>query len=274
MLKRFLPAGLLVAGLVSLLPNVAPAGQILDYSAGLGSAAGLKYNGNAAPSGTNAKLTDGGFNEAGSVFATTMVNFSNWSASFNFQLTSGTQPIADGITFTMQSNGPTALGSSGGGLGYAGILNSVAVKFDTFNNAGEGTDSTGIYTGGANPTVPAIDLTGTGIDLHSSDVFNAAINYDGANLNVTITDTSTLASASQSYSVDIPSIIGGTNGYVGFTGGTGSLTSVQEIQNFTFTSANPAPTPAPSTLIMSSILFAMFGVVRSYKRLKQTATAA
>jgi hypothetical protein len=34
------------------------------------------------------------------------------------------------------------------------------------------------------------------------------------------------------------------------------------------------PVPVPSTVVMSSILFGMFGVVWSYKRLKQTTTAA
>jgi hypothetical protein len=38
--------------------------------------------------------------------------------------------------------------------------------------------------------------------------------------------------------------------------------------------AETSATPAPSTLVMSSILFGMFGTVWSYKRLKQGAVAA
>ena len=37
---------------------------------------------------------------------------------------------------------------------------------------------------------------------------NVAMSYDGTTLNVTITDTSTLASATQSYTVNIPAIGG------------------------------------------------------------------
>ena len=65
--------------------------------------------------------------------------------------------------FVVEANGPNATGSTGGGLGYgpnpttgtpAGIAKSVAIKFDFYNNAGEGTDSTGLYINGAAPTVP------------------------------------------------------------------------------------------------------------------------
>ena len=54
-----------------------------------------------------------------------------------------------------------------------GIPNSVAVKFDLFSNNGEGNDSTGLYTDGAAPTnAGSINLTSTGINLHSGDPFD------------------------------------------------------------------------------------------------------
>lgn len=43
---------------------------------------------------------------------------------------------------------------------------------------------------------------------------------------------------------------------------------------YPFSSQDPAPIPAPSTLALSSILFAMLAVVGAYKRRKQSATAA
>ncbi len=126
------------------------------------------------------------------------------------------------MAFVIQGQGATALGETGGGLGYSGIAPSVAVKFDLYDNAGEGTDSTGLFTGGTYPSQPgSIDLTNTPIDLHSGDTFLAQLNYDGALLAVTITDTVTGLSASQSYPVDIPGLLGSDLGYVGFSGGTG-----------------------------------------------------
>src|SRR5262249_46465241 len=156
------------------------------------------------------QLTDQGFFEAGSAFDNTRVDVRRFSTRFSFQLTDAN---ADGFTFTIQGSSPFALGPFGMALGYSdgvsGIgQHSLAVKFDLFDTAGEGFDSTGLYLNGAPPTVPAIDLSSTGIDLHSGDIFNVAMTYDGGTLKVTETDTVTGAAATQSYSVNIPGIIG------------------------------------------------------------------
>ena len=114
------------------------------------------------------------------------------------------------------------------------IGSSIAVKFDIYSNEGEGSDSTGLYKDGASPEQPSIDLSATGIQLSGGDAFHAHMVYDGATLHVTITDNVTKASASQSYTVDIPSIVGGTKAYVGFTGGSGGLTAIQDILDWVF----------------------------------------
>jgi hypothetical protein len=189
-----------------------------------------------------ARLTDGGGGEAGTVFTTSRVGVSNFTTTFTFQLHDGTVPnMADGLTFIIQSNSPTALGPTGGGLAYGpdtpgsgGIPNSIAVKFDLFSNAGEGTDSTGLYVDGASPTVPAIDMTSSGVILQSQDVFQVVLAYDGTTLTETITDE-TLASHpsfTTSYTVNIPSIVGSNLAYVGFGAGTGGLTTVADVQTW------------------------------------------
>ncbi|HEV3081337.1 MAG TPA: fibronectin type III domain-containing protein [Gemmataceae bacterium] len=219
---------------------------VIDFSSGFAGSNGvLTYNGAAKINGTSAELTDGGGGEAGSVFSTNAVDVTRFSNQFTFQLTNAN---ADGFTFTIQGNGPTALGASGGGLGYAGIAKSVAVKFDLYNNAGEGADSTGEYTNGASPTVPAIDLSATGINLHSGDVFQVVMGYDGTTLDVTITDTSTKVSVSQAYTVNIPQVIGSDTGYVGFTGGTGGATAVQNILTWVYSPTATTAPAAPSNL--------------------------
>jgi hypothetical protein len=216
--------------------------QILSWSyepvmvpygpAGFPSGISLTTNGSAAISGSSIELTNGGTNEAGSVFYGSPVNVQSFNSDFDFQLTNAT---ADGFTFMIQSEGPTMLGNYGGWLGSTGrFAQSVAVKFDLYNNSGEGSDSTGLYIDGAIPTVPSIDLTGTGINLHSGDMMHAHMSYDGYALTLTITDLATSATWTQPFAVDIPTIVGGNTAYVGFTAGTGSNTAVQQILNWTF----------------------------------------
>ena len=154
-----------------------------------------------------------------------------FTTDFSFQLVDAQ---ADGFTFVIQNAGPTAVGGDGGGLGYLGIPQSVAIKFDLYNNAGEGPDSTGLYTDGAAPMVPAINLTGTPINLHSGDPFAAHITYDGTDLTLTLTDSSTLGTWSYSWPINIPATVGGTTAYVGFTAGTGSSHLDPEYHSWTY----------------------------------------
>ena len=154
---------------------------------------------------------------------------------FTFQLTS---PTADGITFTIQNNAPNALGTSGGNLGYATIPKSVAVKFDLSNNSGEGPDSTGEYTGGAVPTTPFTDMTSSGVNLHSGDVMSVHMTYNGTTLTMTITDNTIGKTFTTSWAVNIPTVVGASTAYVGFTGGTGALTATQQITTWSYTAGS------------------------------------
>ena len=121
---------------------------------------------------------------------------------------------------------------------------SVAVKFDLYNNSGEGNDSTGMYTDGATPTVPAVDMTSSGVNLHSGDVMNVTMTYNGTTLAWTVTDATTGATFSTSATVNIPSLVGGSTAYVGFTGGTGGATAIQEILSWTYTPGSGTTSPA------------------------------
>jgi hypothetical protein len=198
---------------------------------------GVQLNGSAKLVGSAIELTDGQTDEAGSFFYPTTVDARGFVTDFDFQLTNAQ---ADGFTFTIQGVNSYALGGTGGSLGYAGIPTSAAVKFDIFNNAGEGDNSTGLYTNGAMPTVPSVSLTPTGpstqpvLDLSSGHVMHAHIlytNYD--QLKVTISDPTTGASMEQDYTIDLASTVG-KSAYVGFTGGTGALTSTQSILDWTY----------------------------------------
>ncbi|MGD0893713.1 MAG: chitobiase/beta-hexosaminidase C-terminal domain-containing protein [Terracidiphilus sp.] len=203
----------------------------------------LNLNGGATvTSGGLLQLTDGSGGEGRSAWFTTEVPVQTFVTDFTFQQLNAT---ADGMTFTIQSQGATAQGDSGGGLGYQGITPSVAVKFDLYNNDGEGIDSTGLYTDGASPTVPSVDLSSTGINLHSGDIMHAHMVYDGTNLTMTLTDTVTSAFVTEVFPVNIPSLVGNT-AWVGFTGGTGGETSTQNILSWSFTSLAAAPAATPT----------------------------
>jgi hypothetical protein len=209
-------------------------GSSVNFGSGFGSAqSSMTFNGSAAISGNDLQLTNGGTNEAGSAWFNSTINVAQFTNDFAFQLLN---PSADGFTFTIQNSGLTALGIGGGSLGYAGIGNSVAVKFDLYNNSGEGVDSTGLYLNGAVPATPASDLSGSNIDLHSGDKFSVHMTYNGATLAMSVTDARTGAVYNTSWSVNIPQLIGGNSAYVGFTGGTGGLTATQNIQTWSFVS--------------------------------------
>jgi hypothetical protein len=202
----------------------------INYSGGFNST-GLALNGRATLNNSRLRLTDGGPGEIASAWYATKVNIQTFTQDFSFQLTNA---HADGMTFAIQNVRTTTLGQGGGRLGYASIPASVAVKFDLYNNQGEGIDSTGLYINGAIPTVPAVDMTGSGVDLHSGDIFNVHMTYDGTTLAMKITDANTQASFVTSWPIDIPGTVGGTTAYAGFTAATGAATATQEVLNWTF----------------------------------------
>ncbi|MDQ1266366.1 MAG: hypothetical protein QG635_1518, partial [Bacteroidota bacterium] len=75
-----------------------------------------------------------------------------FEAVFSFRFSSGyndfndgSAPGADGIAFVIQAAGPTALGTDGGGIGYSGISNCLAVEFDSYNNDFEFGDTNGSH---------------------------------------------------------------------------------------------------------------------------------
>ena len=119
--------------------------------------------------------------EASSAFYNTPVNIQQFTSSFSFQITGGTSPTADGMAFVIQGGSSSALGGTGGGLGYGpsniggtgGIPNSVAVTFSLYGNNDGAPNNTGLYTDGTSPASTAgPSMTSSGVNLHTTDVYN------------------------------------------------------------------------------------------------------
>jgi hypothetical protein len=212
----------------------------VDWRAGFADTQGqLALNGSASIYAGTLALTDGGNNEAGSAFTTQPMDITRFATRFQLEFGDG----GHGVTFAIQGNGPSAMGDVADGLGYSGISTSVAVKFDISDDGGGADGTTGLYVDGASPMgAGSIDLVGTGINLHTGDILDVAMSYDGAALAVTISDASTGASASQKYAVDIAGRVGGPRAFVGFTGATGSESGAHEDilgWNFSALAADP-----------------------------------
>jgi hypothetical protein len=235
----------------------------VNYAAGFTSTTGLAFVG--SPSVTNNSLqlsvvTSGVQDNA--VWSTVPVDVESFTTDFYFLETSAT---SYGFTFTLQNApaGVNALGSGGAGLGYQGITSSVAIKFDLSDTNGQGTNSTGFYVNGAAPTLPSVDLTTSGLNLHTPDVMHAHITYDGTTLTLQLTDMVTGASFTTSKAINIPATVGGNFAYAGFTASTGTNSATQTILNWTYMTAaggavaTPTFTPPQGTYPTGSLSVAI-----------------
>lgn len=219
-------------------------GTTIDFSSGFSSTAGLTLNGNAvADNDTRLQLTDGGLNEASSVFWNAPINIQAFTTSFEFQLSNAQ---GNGFTFTIQNVGPRALGGDSAGLGYQGIAHSAAIKFNFYNYENEGSDSTGLYTNGEPPVNPSVDISPSGIQLGSDDGIVAQITYDGTNLTLNLHDLVTNKTFTQSWPINLPQVVGSNTAYVGFTGGSGGLSSSQKLISWTYSTQAVPPAFAPA----------------------------
>ena len=210
------------------------------------------------------RLSDDLF-QSGSAFLTNTINLANnasFSTAFSFRISNPQGiseidgPGADGIVFVVQTVSNTA-GGVGGGIGYEGIIKSVGVEFDTWNN-GSGTfnDPDGNHVGinldgGFNgPTTPI------GTRMNNAADWFAWVDYDGVNgiMEARLSETFVRPSASTLTltGLDLVSVLGQTDAYIGFTSGTGSAGGDHDVVNWTFRD-DFAPlnvTPEPGSLAL------------------------
>jgi Bacterial lectin/MBG domain (YGX type)/Divergent InlB B-repeat domain/Abnormal spindle-like microcephaly-assoc'd, ASPM-SPD-2-Hydin len=235
------------------------------------------------------QLTSSSSNQTGSAwYGTPQVVENGFTTTFQFQLTNPSNPPADGIAFVIQSYSSTAIGytgGNGGALGYGdadsnanpsqggGIPKSLAIEFDTFENAWDpapnpttgsvshvavqscGTGPNTSHhnylcggTSGANSTLGAPAYTP---NLADGNPHTVTITYypvtasTPANIHVMLDGTDLYPNG---VDVDLASIGLAANGtaYVGFTGATGGDSETQDILSWTFT-------PASNTLTLTEL---------------------
>jgi hypothetical protein len=217
--------------------------NVINFPSGF-NGAGVALSGSAKLSGSQIQLTDTTYQglESGSAWFGVPVNVATFSTAFTVQFTN---VLGNGMTFCIQNEsqgtayaanslitgGPGSLGADQSGLGYGGIMSSVALAFDLYTNP----NSVGLYTNGAFPTG---SQTGTGLSFASGHPFNVSVTYNGTTLAMTMTDTVTKASFSNSWAINIPSTVGGNTAYVGFTGSTGWVVANQYVSSWTYATTN------------------------------------
>lgn len=207
-------------------------------------AADLSYNGTAAVAGGAARLTQAvGADEAGTLFHTNAIIFkddTSFSTDFAFRVGGGDGDYgADGFTFVLQASGAgtQALGSSGGGLGYSGIGNSLAIAFDTFQGGDDlGANRIQVLINGEGGRVIDVPI---GFDLNATAApKHVWLDYDGGSntLGIYMSEgTMKPAAPIANVTVDIPLLLGGV-GYAGFTAATGGLSNQHDILSWKFES--------------------------------------
>ncbi len=222
-----------------------------NYSS-FANASSLKLNGNASINGSALRLTEAVGNNVGSAFFTAPLPVSDTTSfitAFEFRMTGGNGTLgADGLTFAIQNSpaGASAIGTAGGQLGIGGVLNSVAIEFDTYLNGGDPNDNSVAIIVNGN-TAAAIDTRSAGVDLNSGEVRYALIEYNGFTnrLDVFVSGTGIQPSTPVvSAMVDLQAFVG-NQAYVGFTAATGGLANVHEVLNWEFTTDIPEVNEPP-----------------------------
>jgi hypothetical protein len=237
-----------VSLLVVLLGLLSPRADAQVYYPDFSNTTGLDFYGSALPKVRDVVLTERINDQRGAVWVNRRMPLGDgFAAYFDFSILDidGAGIGADGFAFVINNSG-FALGGNGGGLGYHGIPNSLAVEFDTYDNdywEGDVRDRTGHDN--------HVAVHSRGYLFNEANWFNAglAINYNIPNLSDGRRHSALVRYVPGllevyidncdnpyiSLNVRLDSLLGlenGTDAFVGFTSSTGSKCEMHVIHSF------------------------------------------
>lgn len=141
---------------------------------------------------------------------------------------------ADGFAFVLRGLSSSNSGGSGGGIGYEGISDALAIEFDTWNNGTANDDiaedHTGMYHNNnwLTPLVSSISLDPSGANVEDGDTHTTRIVW---NANTQVIDMYFDGTLRMTDTIDlINEIFNGENEvFWGFTASTGGASNLQQI---------------------------------------------
>jgi hypothetical protein len=202
--------------------------------------------------GQNVLRLTNNLGQGGSAFLTKPISLrdaggflASFSTTFQFQISNprgiGDQDGqgADGLVFVVQTQANN-VGGAGGGIGYAGIRRSLGIEFDTFNNGaidGNNGNHVGIDLNGDLDSVARANVAQR---LNDGSAKFAFVDYNGSTklLEVRLSDSPLRPNTPLlSLTVDLPSVLGQPDAFVGFTSGTGAGANDHDVRSWQFTNS-------------------------------------
>lgn len=195
----------------------------------------------------------GGSGSAFTAEPVSLADDASFSTYFSFRFSEQWVDGADGLVFVVQTQANN-VGSWGGGIGYEGIEDSVGIEFDSWFNEEYGDiddNHVGIDLDGSILSDPVATLPWQLDD--PAAVHHAWVDFDGTTdtLEVRVAQTATRPAAPfLTKVVDLETVLGSTDAFVGFTSATGGDSANHDVITWQLNACldpvgDPGPGPDP-----------------------------
>ena len=184
------------------------------------------------------RITNNVNNQLGGVWYDNPIDFSeDFEIIFDLNLGSNDANGADGICLVFKTTSTPELGTGGGGIGYDGISNSLAIEFDTwqnFENNDPFQDHVSLISNGnlnhigPNSLVPPVNISATSANVEDGNFYEVKVQWTAATQTLVV-----IYDCDQriTYTGDLVNTIfgGNVNNFFGFVGSTGGANNIQQV---------------------------------------------